>query len=357
MDTNFLFSTNYLFAVVSSLIQVPTFFLDKFFPNMVISPTEDIHFDVQFKTRRLAPFVSPNAPGKLMNEQGYATKTLRPAYVKPKTVFNPNSAIKRSAGEQIGGNLSPLQRYQTRINNVLMDQVDTIMRRMEWMAVQGLVNGSITISGDQYPETEVDFGRKSQHSIALTGGNLWDANTPPNILAQLMDWKLMILQATGANALDVVMDVDAWKKFIENTYVKERFVRFQGSSQTTLQSGQPLGEGGTFMGTIDGFNIWVYAAWYIDDDGTEQPMLDSGRVILTGPQLAGTRAFGAILDEAAWSPEIAGATQPGLISVPIFPKSWIENDPPQRQIMCQSAPLVVPTRVNASVSAKVLPES
>jgi hypothetical protein len=40
--------------------------------------------------------------------------------------------------------------------------------------------------------------------------------------------------------------------------------------------------------------------------------------------------------------------------VPYFVKSWTEEDPSVRFLMLQSAPLVFPTRPNASFKAKVL---
>jgi len=60
-------------------------------------------------------------------------------------------------------------------------------------------------------------------------------------------------------------------------------------------------------------------------------------------QIEGYRAFGAIRDEAA-----------GFQAVPYYVKSWLEEDPAVRFIMMQSAPLVVPYRVDASLCATVL---
>jgi Phage major capsid protein E len=103
-------------------------------------------------------------------------------------------------------------------------------------------------------------------------------------------------------------------------------------------------QGGTFMGRIDGMNHFVYVDYYIDPlDNTEKAFLPDGTVMLLTPQIEGTRAFGAIEDEDA-----------GFQSLSHFPKSWKEDDPSARYLMMQSAPLIVPTRVNASFSATVL---
>jgi hypothetical protein len=59
--------------------------------------------------------------------------------------------------------------------------------------------------------------------------------------------------------------------------------------------------------------------------------------------MEGVRAYGAIRDEEA-----------GLQALPYFVKSWIEPDPSVRFIMMQSAPLLVPYRVNACIKVQVL---
>ena len=46
-----IFSTNVVNGVVASLIQPPSFLLDRFFPNMQTETTEEIHFDTIVKTR------------------------------------------------------------------------------------------------------------------------------------------------------------------------------------------------------------------------------------------------------------------------------------------------------------------
>jgi hypothetical protein len=103
-----------------------------------------------------------------------------------------------------------------------------------------------------------------------------------------------------------------------------------------------MGKGLTFMGNIDGFNIFTYADWYVDDNGNEQPMLPSGTVIMCG-EVLGVRAYGAIRDEES-----------GYQALPFFIKSWVEKDPSVRFLLMQSAPLVVPYRVDATFCATVL---
>jgi hypothetical protein len=338
-----LFSTNVVNGVVASLLAPPSFFLDTFFPNVQTETTEEIHFDTMVKTRRLAPFVSPLVEGKVVATQGFKTNTFKPAYIKDKRVWDGNRALKRSPGEQIGGSLSPMQRMQAILGMELQDQLEILTRRQEWMASQVLVTGAVTVVGDNYPSVSVNFGRDSSLTVVKTGGTLWtDAGVNP--LKDLQTWALSVLKLSGAMPDRAVMEVNAWEAFRENPFVIQRLntQRTLGQAPSMAQSAA-TGEGGVFMGTVDGFNIYVYSGWYLDDSGTEQPMLPSGTVILGGPQIMGYKAYGAIRDEES-----------GYQALPYFVKSWIQKDPAVRFILMQSAPLVVPYRPNAQLAATVL---
>jgi len=338
-----LFSTDVLSAVVASLYVAPQFLVQRFFPNIQTETSEEIHFDTLAGKRRLAPFVSPLVEGQIVQSQGWVTSTFKPAYIKDKRVFDMNRPLKRSPGEQIGGSLNPMERLRALIAQDMTDQLDMLNRRMEVMAGEVLTTGKSTIAGDKYPTVVVDFGRAAGNTIVA--GTLWSDAANANPLADLETWSMSLLQSTGAALRDVIMTTDVWTVFSANAKVTARLNLFRTLAQPpTLGAESPLNEGGTYMGTIDGFNIWVYSAWYVDPaDGLEKPILPAGTVILTGPQLEGVRAYGAIRDEAA-----------GLQAMPYFVKSWTEEDPSVRYVMMQSAPLVVPYRPNASFKARVL---
>ena len=335
-----LFSTNVLTGAINSLITPSQFLLSRYFGMIQTEDSEEIHFDVIDKTRRLAPFVSPVVAGKLVESQGHTTKTFKPAYLKPKGVFDSSRPFKRAAGEQLGGVLSPLQRQGRLINQDLTDHSEQIDRRLEVMAAEALRTGAVTVTGTDYPTQNVNFGRKVTLSVTLAGAALWsDAGVDP--LDDLQDWSQIALQESGAMLRDLIMTVDVWKVFRKKQSVKDQLDRNRGNS--TLVTDAQIAEGGVYMGQVEGFNIFVYAGWYLDDAGVEQPILPAGTVLLAGAQIEGVQAFGAIKDEEA-----------GFQAIPKYSKSWVEKDPSVRYLLTQSAPLVVPTRVNASFAATVL---
>lgn len=353
------FSTNVLMGVVQNLKTPNPWLLNRSFRKEFIDPSEEIHFDVIPGKRRIAPFVSPLVEGRVVEQLGQTTKTFKPAYIKDKRVFNPSLGFKRTAGEQIGGSLTPEQRMQLHLALQMQDAIDMVGRRMEVMASEALRLGTVTVSGDGYPTTTVNFGRAAANTIAnLSGGTLWSANptTPTSFpLDNLQDWGTIGLQNSGLFPVDVVLGVDAWKAFRVHLSVKDRLFGTKNVA-VALNQGAISTEGGQYMGTIDNFNIYVYSGWYVDPaTGTETAIFPAKACLMTSfgmlpdgtvvgePGVEGVRAFGAIQDERA-----------GLQAVPYFPKSWLNEDPAVRYVMLQSAPLVVPTRPDASVYCAVV---
>jgi Phage major capsid protein E len=336
-----IFSTSTLNGVVQSLFVTPTFLVDRYFPNVQQDQVEEIHFDVLKFSRRISPFVSPLVEGKIVETLGYTTATFKPAYVKDKRVFDGNRPLRRTAGERIGGQMTPAERMASLVAMEAQDQINMLHRRLEVMAGEILTTGKVTITGDRYPTVVVDYGRDATLTQALVGGARWgQAGVDP--LANLEAWALLVLNKVGANAIDVIMTPDAWQLFQTSATVLRFLDRFRGNS--TLQPMETTSdEGAKAMGNIYGFNIWVYNGHYYDDvSAADKVILPPYTVLLMSSQIEGYQAYGAIRDEQA-----------GFQATPFFAKSWIEEDPPVRYMMLQSAPLLVPYRPNAMIATTV----
>ena len=280
--------------------------------------------------------------GQIVASRGYKTSVFTPAYIKDKRVVDMNRPFKRSAGEAFGGDRSPMERLRAHIAGELADQRNMIDRRLEVMAALTLVNGKILIEGEKYPPVMVDFERLPTHSV--TAAPLWsDPNAKP--LDDLDTWSGVALQDTGVLTQDVVMPPNVWKVFRNNAQVIAQIDLYRAATQApSLMAGNKPEEGGVYMGQVGGYAIYVYAGWYVDPkDNVEKQIWPANKIAILSPQLQGVRAFGAIRDERA-----------GLQAMPYFPKSWVQEDPSVRYLLMQSAPLLVPYRVNASMSATVL---
>jgi len=346
--TSFPFSTTDLIQVVPTLKRSQKFLLDSFFPNIKMSETEFVAIDIDVGLRRMSPFVSPLVEGKLVEQRRYQTNIYKPAYIKDKRAPDLRKPVMRQIGERIGGgDLTGAEREMANINFEMADQIDMLDRRLEWMAASALRTGTVTVKGEGFPTELIDFGRDSSLTVALTGGTQW---TPANVVAgtatptgNIETWQHQIMKLSGGVASMIVFTTSAWTAFLADPLLKGAiFYPKLGESGNGINPGAQIARGAQYKGRWGQYDLYVYNDWYIDDNNVEQPMLVDGTVLMCGPDLMGTRAFGQILDPAF-----------NYASLPYAPKTWVQEDPAQRILLMQSSPLVIPSRVNASFSANV----
>ena len=338
-----IYDTAVLNRVVQRLHPLPTFFLDTFFPEVLLSEKEEIYFDVVENKPRIAPFVHPLRGGKLVEDLGYSTKSFKPAYIKDKRVHNQLKAIKRLAGENFNGDLSMEQRLQIRLREDLQDQRDMLTRRLEVMAAEAIMSGTQTILGDGI-DAVVNFGRDSDLTVTLTSTAKWDDNSKTDQANDLETWSQLLLEKSGAGDCIVVMDVKAWKLLKRDTNLPKLLDRMYKPGDGTNLNLAPRFrvDGASYKGNIGDFEIWVYSHPYVNDAGASVNLMPDNTVILASRnRVEGVRHYGAILD------------LDNLRASQQFVKSWIEEDPSVRYLLSQSAPLLVPYRTNATMKITV----
>jgi len=350
MADNLSYTTAELVQVVPNLKTSQNFLLDMFFPNIVEYDTEEVAIDIDVGLRRMSPFVSPLVEGKLVEQRRYVTNKFKPAYIKDKRAPDLRKPVRRQIGERIGGELTGEERMMANLNFEMADQVDMVNRRLEWMAASALTSGTVTITGDGFPTTLIDFGRAAALTIALSGSNRWGytlnaAGRDTNIVGQIDAWGATILKQSGAVVTDIVFTNTPWKIFMQAEGVQGAiFYPDLASKGNEINPGSQINKGAVYKGRWGQYDLWLYNDWYIDANNVEQPMLPDGNVIMSsGDALMGTRAFGMIIDPRFAYKAMAYA-----------PKTWIQEDPAQTIIMLQSAPLVIPSRVNASLCVTVI---
>lgn len=341
----FVYDTNVLIGIVPNLKRAQKFFLDRFFPGIVTSDTEFVSIDIDVGLRRMAPFVSPLVEGKLVEQRRYQTNIFKPAYIKDKRAPDLRKPVRRMIGERIGGDqFGGAEREQANIVFEMEDQVDMIDRRLEWMAISELTTGTVVVAGEGFPTVTIDFGRDPNLTVALSGGSRW-GETGVSPASSIEDWQRAILKASGAKVTDIVFDTKAWDLFAADPKVNLPAIQYPQFSPfgNRIDPGAQIERGAVWKGHWGQYDLWLYNDWYIDPaTNIEQPMLPDYSVVMSGPELLGTRAFASILDPAH-----------NYQALPYAPKTWVKEDPAQRFLMMQSAPLPIPSRVNASLGATV----
>lgn len=332
-----------LIGVIETFPPINSYWLDLCFPRVHLSNTEFIDFDIVDKGRRLAPFVAPTVQGQPMVSRGHSVRKFKPAYVKPKDPVDPGRLLTRRAGELFGSPLTPQQRYDAIVGDILADHNEGIQRRWEWMAAKAAIDGAVTIVGENYPMVNLAFGRHADHTKTLTTTARWSQSTSTP-LTDIENWNQEMMSRDGYPIARITMSPTAWGYFINHEQVKDMLNVLRGGT-TNLE----LGPGNAanpsqYRGTLKSANIdiYVYSDSYEDNQGAQVKMLDDDDIVLTSANVAGVRAFGAIMDKKAdWQ------------AVPIFPKMWEQEDPSGVFVMTQSAPLMIPGRPNGTMKVSV----
>jgi len=348
-----LFDSRTMLSAVEQIKRPGTFLRDMFFPLQNQSDTETVDVDIIKGKRRMAPFVSPMAEGKLVEGQGFSTSTIKPGYVKPKMVTTAQDLMTRSAGNVLyAGQQTVEQRAQAKLGKDLATLMDMVTRREEWQAAQALNLGQVVMkikaeTGDK--TVTVDFNMPATHKITLAGLDLWSDTANSNPIAKLRAWAQLIGKDSGLSPNTLVLGSDAAQAFIDHPKV-QKILDMRAVDMGAINP-QQLPEGVSYVGRINAPGLFVdvysYDEWYIDDDtAVETPMVPVNKVWLGTSKAQNTQLHAVIQD--------VEAIEGGLAAVSRFPKSWITKDPAVRWLMMQSAPLMALNQPDAFVSAQVL---
>ncbi|WP_163538298.1 major capsid protein [Gracilibacillus sp. YIM 98692] len=339
------YDTRIMLPAIESMMPVRTFLKDTFFSNVNTFTSEHVDIDYYKGRRKMAPFVSPRIEGKVMDRQGFTTKTFKPASVKPQRIITGDDINKRSIGEHIYSPKSPDERAAEMLAKDLSELDESITRREEWMAAQILFTGKVDMVGEGVNATlDFDF----TNSETLSGTDLWsDPDSDP--YKNLKNWRLSVIQKSGLTPDTVIMASDVVDEFVNNTAMQNLL------DNRRIQMGQidprTLPNGVTFIGTLTalGLDIYSYDEWYYDEEeDTEKSMVPSGNVFVGSSRARSSMLYGAVTLTNSRTNNFT--TYEGSR----IPDSWIQKDPAARFLQVHSRPLPVPHEVDSWYVAKVL---
>lgn len=340
-----LYDTNTLLGVYKDLAPASNYFLGLGFKSAVTFDTEYIDFEKLTTGRKLAPFVAPTAQGVPIYNQGSNITRFKPAYVKPKDAVDPTRLFKKMPGNLLNDtNMSPQARYNALVAAILTDHREAIERRWEWLAAKAMLDGKVLIEDANYPARLVDFQRNANHTVVLTTTARW-GQSAANIIGDIESWRSRVRLAKfggPTNRLTVAPDVwDVMRKDPE--VLKQLDTNIRGTSMN-LNIGIREGSSVEYIGKLSNtLELWINGDYYELPNGDTVPYMASGEVLLSGPNVMGVQAFGAIVDKNA-----------SFQARPVFPKMWDQEDPSATFIMTQSAPLMVPVNPNNTLKSTVL---
>lgn len=350
-----IFDTRTMLDAVEQMYRPTNFLRDTFFPADTPSDTETLDIDVIKGNRKIAPFCSPLAEGKVVPRSGFTVSTIKPGYIKVKRPTSAGDLLTRLPGSTIyAKDQSVEQRAAILLGRDMAELMDEIDRREEWIAASALDTGAVTITmkGDTADSTySVDFGMLNTHKVTLTGSDLW-SHADSNPLALLASKASVIRQDSGISPNKLILGSDAAAAFIA------KYATATGSQAFDMRAvdlGEikpaELGNGVGYLGRIrySGLfvDVYTYDAWYADEtSGTLTPLVPAKKAWLCSSNTANRTQYAVIQDIEA----IDG----GQAAVSRFPKSWVTKDPAVRWLMIQSAPMPTLKQPDAFMSITVL---
>lgn len=337
------FSRDELMPLVPSLFVGGSFLQHAFFPGLFEFDTEEAYFDRVLDDMRRAPLVHQLAPGKIQQNRGFRKETIIPASMKPKNEISGREILGRMAGERIGGELSAGDRAAAIREMYLLKHQERMARTREWMASSLLRTGSVTLVGDDYPSTVVNFSRTGSLTKTLLTTDRW-GETGVSPYDDVDGWINEVGEASGSAVDIVTMTGDAWTLFAADPKVEKTLDTTLGQT-AAIELGFTNGVPGApiFKGRIGGVEFYVYNDLQHDETFSVEQLLPDYTVILGSRSgYAGAKLCGLIL-HAENNYQIGE----------YFPHEWIDPNTGARWIETITASILAPRRVNASLSATV----
>lgn len=332
-----------------------SFLRGKFFSQERTYRTENIDLDRQEKGRRVAPFVSRFAPGKLIERIGFTTESKAPPCVAMKSPITSQDVSSRVMGENVYENRDPNARGQQLLADDLMDRLEMLERRLEIMCRDAIFtldgnNSVITAAGDD-TSLEFEFARKAALQIGTLGGTSAWTHADSDPLTKIDELLEIYARETGLVATDLVFGGIAYRTFLANAKVKAQMVN-TSLIQTGVVAPQGIPDGARLVGSLYGgaFRMWTYHEWYDDPDnaGATTAMVPEKKIMIASDRLRTEMRYGAVQDLT--SNDSNG--MPTLVEAKALPRSWVEVDPPTRYVELRSRPLPVPIQ-NHFLTAQV----
>lgn len=354
-----LWDTSRFLGVFRDMKQDPLYWM-QWFPYELRSTDEWIDFEkMPVQGRKLAPFVMPLARGASVYEDTGTGFRFKPAYIKLEDQIDPLMPLRRRVGidsnmSQMPVQLSPAQRLVLIRAAIAESHVRAIQRTWNYMCATVLRDGKITLTGENYPTTLVDFRRASGHTISLTSGNRFG-----DVGVSIVDFFQVVVNTMsnadfGGVPVRATMGGAVWNVMRKDEEILKHLDKNLAGGNIRVERGLvgadlvfKVGEmtiGGSSGQVIE---LWVDNSTYLDPNtGAVTRYIGNHQILFTGTAdaISGTRAYGRIIDKAAnWE------------ALPIFPKNWeTVGDVTVENITHKSAPLFVPLNPNATLLANVL---
>lgn len=344
-----LFSRMTLMGVIEKNITTPTFFRDKFFPFLKEFDTESCALEVvDNRDREMAGFSTEEDNGHLNTTAGFVTEAFFPAYFDERFAITAEKLRDRAPGEDILVRTLNVDRRSIRLAEAVrkgLDLIDKrISRREEYMCIQALLTGKITVTTKNKNIGEFNFWKYlDEDEKPLTNlAKKWN-ESGADPLEDLSLVANKMAEQSGHLPQDLYLGVKAYQALKKYLKTPEGHAMFDGR-HINVGEINPQGDNNKncikYMGylTDPNVNIYVYTGTYTVKKKVHYFLPEDAALMV---------ASGAGTTESAWRAyggcEVSGEDQKSgeLKTGARIVDTWYQRDRVKGQVIqIQSAPVV-----------------
>lgn len=333
----------------------------QFVSGKINSEDEYIDFEkLPVRNRKVAAFALPLARGKSVYDDSAKLYRFKPAYMKIEDQVDPLKPLVKQPGIDSSmieeSKLSPVERARLIKAVILAEHRAAWERLMEWLRAKAIADGQVTLSGEDYPTTVVNFGRSADNTVVLGSGERFGDNG-----VSILDFFESMIETMGDAEFGGVptratMGGGVWSVMRQDDEIIDHLDRNVAGGVHIIDRGLTpnakifkVGElqiGGNSGQKIE---LWVNNEICQNPAGVTERFVANTDIVFTSTAEAinAFDCFGRIIDPKA-----------NYAAVDFFPSNWVKNgDPEAEYITGKSAPLVVPVNPDATAKATVIASS
>lgn len=345
-----MYDPQFLAGVVEQLYDQPSFLRDKFFTNKKTFITPEVLIDVYKGTRKMTPFVHPNASAPLTQRNGYHTERYVPAAVKEKRAVDVWQLQQRLAGEIVmNSGKTPAERAVLQLARDIQEMKNNLQRREEWMAAQVMFTGKVEVKGEGVDDV-IDFGFDGKESLA--GEKRW-GQSKADVFGDILTWQTKVQKKSGYRPNTLIASAETIDRILRDENALKLFdnngLNFGDNAYTDL--GQGAAHCGRLAGQIN-VNLYSYDNYYEDPVTDEvKPFVPANTICLCNPFAQFSRLYGAMTYIERGDGDDIGKFK--TVEGEYLTDSFSTKDPDAQFVTIESRPLFVPTQVDSYVIATV----
>jgi len=344
------YTPRFMMRMIDQQPPLRTFIRDTFFSRRQTFFTEAVDFDVKKGGMAMAPFVSKRIGSKVLERQGFITKTYKPPLVAPKRILTTDDLDTRLPGEALYNGYHPNRRRAELLQNDLMELDEAITRREEWMATQTMFNAEIPVIGEGVNEV-IGFDFENTIVVDIPWEDLDNA-----VPIEDLEKAKRIVGRSGYSATIAIGDPETMWNFVRNKEVKELLDNRR--YEMGIIAPEVLESGATYIGYLPkpGIHLYSYDGEYADNDNENPdypgvrpedagfipavyPLVPRGKVVVAPARNFPGRMLYAVIKDI----------QIGSHARARVPKQWDQEEPSERYLKISSRPLPCPTSLDAWV--------